>query len=402
MKSGLTIPLVALSLVACSSSSENAAGVIQVTASGETLALSGFSFPPSDDGPYFVDGWELKIDHLYVTFDNVVISDSPDAAPGDQLKKGNDVAHAKGPWAVDLAKGGPLAGKGSGSQAIAITEISKQDDGDSFVADQKYAFGFDIVAANANAQRINLDGGDDTAYAEMAQKGYTVLYVGTATFKGASCSSSDESFTHLPQQVHFRLGFSRPTTYINCQNPDLGGDDHDSPRGLALKTNEPTVAQMTVHADHPFWDARVEDAPLRFDAFAFVAHEKNKGDSAQNPLTLEDLSGVPFSPIASGGETLLERTCAPAPTPSAAGPMAYDAEGESFADLGAFVRYLQASQGHLNADGLCAVEGIEHSHDHDHDHDDHDHEPGTCGAAGAHCDDDAECCSGECHTDHCH
>lgn len=403
-------------LAACSSDSDtdNPAGTIEVTASGEQLALSGFSFPPTGDSPYFVDGWEVKLEHLYVTFDNVVVSEGPDTSESDQLQKGKDVAKATGPWAVDLAKGGPLAAKSEGAQAVKIVDIPKMNlDGDkSFSADTKYAFGYDMVKASAAAQKVNLGAEDDASYADMTQKGYTVLYVGTASFRGATCAPQDPHLDELPKTVHFRLGFDAATTYVNCQNPDLGGDDHDSPRGLALKTNQSTVAQITVHPDHPFWDARVEDAPLRFDAFALVAHAKAKGESAANPVTLEDLAGVPYAPVRAGDESLINRTCAPAVAPAGKSELSYDPEGETFADLAAFMRYLQRSQGHLNADGLCAVQGIEHSHDdHDHDHEDAEHEEhdagdiadgAACAAKGGHCHDNADCCSNDCHDDHCH
>lgn len=400
----------ATSLAACSgdAATDNRAGTIEVTASGEQLALQGFAFPPSGDSPYFVDGWEVKLDHLYVTFDNVVVSEGPDTSPSDQLQRGKDVAKATGPWAVDLAKGGSFAAKSEGAQAVKLTDITGQNlNGDQpFSADTTYAFGFDIVKAVHTAQKIAFTGDDAAAYEEMAQKGYTVLYVGTAQFRGASCTPADEHFEELPKTVHFRFGFDAATSYVNCQNPDLGGDDHDSPRGLALKANQSTVAQLTVHPDHPFWDARVEDAPLRFDAFALVAHAKSKGESASNPVTLDDLAGVPYAPVSAGGETLVDRTCAPAAA-RGGGDLTYDPEGETFADLAAFMRYLQRSQGHLNADGLCAVEGIEH--DHDHEHGEHDaggsHEEadgGACAPAGGHCHDAADCCSNDCHDDHCH
>lgn len=409
-------------LVACSGdgATDNPAGTIEVTVSGDRLALSGFSFPPSGNAPYFIDGWEVRLDHMYVTVDNLLVSEGPDTSESDQLQKGRDVARANGPWAVDLAKGGPLAAKSEGAQAVKLVDIPNMnlDGNKAFSADTKYAFGYDLVKASAAAQRVNLGAEDDANYTEMAQKGYTVLYVGTATFRGQSCTPQDEHLDELPKTVHFRFGFDAATTYVNCQNPDLGGDDHDSPRGLALKTNQSTIAQITVHPDHPFWDARIEDAPLRFDAFALVAHAKAKGGSAQNALTLEDLAGIPYAPIRAGDEILLNRTCAPALPPSGASQLSYDPEGETFADLSEFMRYLQRSQGHLNADGLCAVEGIEHSHDdHDHDHDgedhdadpdDHDHgdggvlDGGACAEKGGHCHDNADCCSNDCHDEHCH
>ncbi len=349
-------------LVACSgeSATDNPAGTIEVTASGEQLALEGFAFPPSGGEPYFIDGWDVQLTHLYVTLDNVVVSEGPDTSASDQQQKGADVARVTGPWAVDLAKGGAAPAKSEGAQAVKITEITGQNlNGDAaFVADTKYAFGYAIVKAAATARRVNLDANDDANYTEMVQKGYTVFYVGTATFRGIACTPQSAALDALPKTVSFRFGFDAATTYVNCQNPDLGGDEEGSPRGLALKANETTVAQLTIHADHPFWDARIEDASLRFDALALVAAAKGKGASDATALTLDDLAGVPYAPISAGSSTLQNRTCAPAPAPAAAADLTYDPEGETFADLAAFMRFLQRSQGHLNADGLCAVQGL--------------------------------------------
>ena len=333
--SALAASIVLLSACSNDGTTSHPAGIIEVTASGEQLALEGFGFPPRGEAPYFVDGWQVKLAHLYVTFDHVLVSEGPDTSPSDQQQKGEDVARVTGPWAVDLAKGGAAQAKSEGAQAVKITEITSQNlKGDApFSADTKYAFGFDIVKAVDAAQRINLDDGDAANYTEMVQKGYTVLYVGTATFEGGTCTPHDPSLDALPKTVSFRFGFDAATTYVNCQNPDLGGTGEGSPRGLALKSNESTVAQLTVHPDHPFWDARIEDAPLRFDALALVALAKNKGDSDAAALTLDDLAGIPFAPIYAGGKTLLNRTCAPASAPTGASALTYDPEGETFVDL---------------------------------------------------------------------
>ena len=166
-----------LALLACSTlpacsddaGTDNPAGVIEITASGEQLALQGFGFPPVGDAPYFVDGWSVRLEHFYVTFDHVLVSEGPDTSASDQLQKGKDVASATGPWAVDLAKGGPLAAKSEGAQAIKLTEIATQNltGGAPFSADTKYALGFDVVRASAEAQRVNLGGDDAANYAEM-------------------------------------------------------------------------------------------------------------------------------------------------------------------------------------------------------------------------------------------
>lgn len=338
----------------CSSSSTNTnAGKIAVTASGEGLGLEGFAFPPTPtQEAYFIDGWEVRFEHFYVSLGDISISESPDRDPNDQSAVGAVVAEAKGPFLVDLHQPGNLPGKGEDDKAWLLTTIDNQNlkGGVPFDSTQKYAFGFSSVPVTSSAKRIGFAGNDDANVAEMATKGYNVLYVGKATYRGNTCTPAARD---LPTEVSFRLGFKTPATYINCLNPDLGQSGGEPPPGLALKQNDSTVAQVTFHADHPFWSALKEDAPLRFDHLAFVAKAKNKGTTAA-PLTLEDLEGVAFSPVTVAAANLPARTCTPAEAP-AAGNLSLDPNGEAAKDLADFLRKLQVTQGHLNADGLCAV-----------------------------------------------
>jgi hypothetical protein len=330
-------------------------GEIQVTASGEGLGLEGFDFPPSaKQEAYFIDGWEVKFDHYYVSVAGITISEEPDKNPGDQSVTGAAVASLPGAFLVDLHKTGPLPGKGEDDKAWPLGVIKNQNlaGGKAFDKASKYAFSFEMAPASASATKVGLAASDDAGINEMVQKGYTVFMIGKATFKGTTCTPAMDN--GLPREVVFRFGFKNAKKFINCQNPDLGEQGGESPRGLAIKENEATVAQVTMHADHPFWDAIEEDAPLRFNQFAYVAKEKSKGTAAA-PLTLEDLVGVPFNPVKIGANALQDRTCMPAPAPGAAGDLSLDPKGVAVADLAAFASELQSSQGHLNADGLCAV-----------------------------------------------
>ena len=62
---------------------------------------------------------------------------------------------------------------------------------------------------------------------------------------------------------------------------------------------------------------------------------------------------------------------------------------------------LRTGAGHPEADG-----GHHHDDDGGHHHRDdgghHDHDGGMCAPSGGHCHDDADCCSNDCHDDHCH
>jgi hypothetical protein len=362
-------------LAGCSSGNSGGGGTVQFTASGEVLALGGYAFPPAQAGdPIFVDGWEVNFDELLVTLDNITLSENPDKAPTDQSKTDKAVARVKGPWAVDLHKGGPLAGKGGGDeQAVAIATIENQNlnGGAAFDDTVRYAFGFDVVAATAAAKQIKLDATAKDDYATMIDNGWAVLYVGTATWKGGDgCISTnpDYDFGTLPTEVKFKLGFKSPTTYVNCQNPDndpaapLGDEEHQ--RGVQVRSNATTIAQATIHTDHPFWESFQHDTPAHFDQLAASA---KKVDDVFT-VTMDDTKGVDFTGFKdAAGDLLPWRSCDPSYTPpDNAKGMHFDALGISYDPSGDptkvirdyldYMTYDQSTQGHLNSDGLCFVQ----------------------------------------------
>jgi hypothetical protein len=365
---GLTM----LAAIGCSPRDSAGGGSVRFTASGEVLALGGYTFPPANDGdPAFVDGWQLSFDELLVTLDDITLSDNPDKSPTDQSKTDNVVAKLSGPWAVDLHKGGPLPGKGgSDEQAVAIASIDRQDDGSEFDASARYALGFRIATASASAEPINLDAQGQADYATMVENAWTVLYVGTATWRGGQCTATDSTydFDELPKTVRFRFGFKSPTRYVNCQNPDndpakaLGDEEHQ--RGIQVKANSVTIAQATVHTDHPFWQSFQHDTPAHFDQLAAQAKQVD----GVWTVTLEDAKGVNFTAFRdSSGKPLPWRSCIDSYTPPDHAPVMhfdslgipYDPGGDEslvIRDYYDFMTYDQSTQGHLNSDGLCFVQ----------------------------------------------
>jgi hypothetical protein len=365
-------------------------GPIQFTASGEVLALGGYAFPPADpaNDPAFVDGWEIRFTKFFAVFDKVTLSENPDAVPTDQSQTGKLVAEIDGPWAIDLHKGGPLVGKGgSDEQAYPIQTIMNQNrNGNAaFDATKRYAFGFDSVPATASAQLIQIDASDPDWQA-MVQNGWNVLYVGTATWNGNkngnTCTQTggangDAALASLPTvgsngttSISFRLGFKTPTTYVNCQNPDTGdapglnGEEHL--RGVQPKANATTIAQVTFHTDHPFWESFAHDTPAHFDQLAALA--KKQGDGSYL-VTLDDTKGVDYKAFtAPNGMPLPWHDCIGSNyTPPDNGPqMKFDSlniqENPSgdpksvMRDYQDYMNYNQSTQGHLNSDGLCFVQ----------------------------------------------
>jgi hypothetical protein len=377
------------SVAACGAKADDAsAPSLTVTISGEGAALTGFAFPPSSsDDLAFVDGWDVTFDRILVTVGEITLADDPDTSPTDQAQTGAVVARATGPWAVDVSKPAAATGvdpkAGSGSladpspassdlvgkdpHAQPLARVDTLDGGRRFDPSRRYAFGFDVVAATAAAKHMNLDASAAADYAEMVDKGLSVLYVGTATFKGATCAQSDASsetpydFGKLPTTVKFRLGFKTPTRYQNCQNTDLRGkpfDGEEAQRGVQV--SGPTTAQITLHVDHPFWNTVDHDAAeLYFDQMAAAA-------SPDGMLVIDDLSALDFTSFEDrSGAALPWRSCVadkrvkPGVRKFDSGSVPVDPSGapssalRSYAD---YVTYQQSTQGHLNADGLCAVE----------------------------------------------
>lgn len=354
------------------------AGGVRFAASGEALALTGYSFPPaSADDPAFVDGWEVRFTHLLTTIDHVTLYDAPDTSPGDQSRTGGVVVELAGPWAVDLSRSDPtyLPGKGSpGELAVPFASVTQGDDGNALKTDgTRYGFGYDLVAATSSARMVNVTGEAVADYAAMVKDGCTVLYVGTATFKGdksdAACYPADRKA--WPDVVQFRLCFQSPTTYVNCQSPDndparpFEGEEHQ--RGIAMKDGASVIAQITLHTDHPFWDSVIHDSPLHFDQLAARAVGQPAGTTPT--ITLESTRGVDYTAITdASGPPLQWRYCLEPRTdahPKFVGAMSFDpqsvphATGASPAsglrDLYDFATYDQSTQGHLDADGLCFV-----------------------------------------------
>jgi hypothetical protein len=342
-------------------------GTFIITASGGVPALEGYDFPFTKEG--FVDGWEVKLTSVLVTVDRITLAENPDASVSDAATTGAVVAEVDGPFAIDLHKGGPLTGKGGPTEkAVQIAAIDRQNkNGDKpFEASKRYAFGYDVVPAAESAKLVNLDATAVADYAMMKQKGYTVLYVGTATFKGTSCIPVDPEFAKLPKVVDFKLGFKAPTSYLNCQNPDNDKTKHlgteEFQRGLMVKANQAVTAQISLHLIHPFWESFVHDSAAHFDQIAAPYVGATGTPTAQ----LEDLNGINPKQIKDrDGNPLPWRTCTKDYTPPSAGTMGFDSGSipidplldatKSIRDLYDFTTYNQSSQGHLNAGGLCVV-----------------------------------------------
>jgi hypothetical protein len=346
-----------------------AAGSIQVQVSGEESATDGFLFPDGSE-VVIADGWEVQFDHVFVVVGRVWLSDNPDTAPSDQSQTGGVVAERKGPWAIDLASAGSVPGAGGEGTAIPLVVFDRKDDGSDFEADQRYAFSYGLVTATDSAERSNFagDASAEDAYARMVDAGYTVFYVGTATFEGTTCESSDDTydFEAIPTSIPFAIGFSTPTEYLNCQNQENQGEPFDGEefqRGIAIVSNDAATAQLTFHLEHPFYSDVAHEPLIYFDQLA----ARLVGAPEGTELTLEMLEGVDPTAFTDGSDNDLPwRSCDGSTLPAGAqrrfetGSIPVNPGGEpesGFRDYRDYVHYVQSSFGHLNGgEGLCFID----------------------------------------------
>lgn len=350
------------------STDTSGSGTIDVQIWGEEIAAEGFKFPTGSEVT-ISDGWEIEFTHVLVTIDRVWLSENPDKSPSDQSQTDAVVAEVTGPWAIDLHKEGSANAPGGGSGATALFSIDElnRKGGAALVAGERYAFSYATSVASDGAQIVNFaDDADAVAlYDEMKQKGYSIYYVGKATWKGTDCQSSDPDydFSALPTSVDFKLGFATPSEYLNCQNQENQGDPFEGEeyqRGVPIKENASSVAQLTFHLEHPFFSSVVHDSLLTFDQLVAPLTAKPAG----TPLTMDDLAGLDPQGFTDGsGAPLPFRVCDGSPLPAAkqrnfdTGSVPVDPKAspsKALRDYRDFVAYVQSTQGHLNGgEGLC-------------------------------------------------
>ncbi len=376
-------------------------GAVYVTISGESNALTGYQFPPGnfETDTYMVDGWRFVIREFIVNIDHVTLWSNPNMSPTDPSQHGPAVAHLNGPFVVDLHKGGSLVGQGGAPErATPVGVLANQNDngGAAFDPTTTYGFGFSTVAASYTGYNVNLVANEASDFDSMVQNGYSVLYVGTATWTGsqspfgctqtsagpgAGSAPSDAGagapvtyadggydFTKIPPTMTFRLGFSTPTNYVNCQNftaQGMGIGGEDSPRGIQVSMSQSAIAQVTVHMDHPFWESLAEDSPVHWDQIA----AQYVGTTGVPEAHTEDMKGVPFYAFTDRtGTPLPWRNCAGSNyTAPGNGQMYFDSlsvpvnpsetdPSKALRDYYDYVRYTQSTQGHLNSQGLCFID----------------------------------------------
>jgi hypothetical protein len=125
-------------------------------------------------------------------------------------------------------------------------------------------------------------------------------------------------------------------------------------RGVQTISNRAVTVQLTVHTDHPFWDSPVHDAPMHFDQIA----ARYVGFAGTPTARVEDFAGVDYTHFTdAAGNPVRWRNCLGALyNPPDSGTMHFYPAGHVFVDYASFMTYNVGTSGHLNSDGLCAVQ----------------------------------------------
>lgn len=269
---------------ACGSDDE---GTASFTTWGEPYIEDEIPADPGD-GSGFVDGWTVRYSKFLVSFGNIVVANQAGEVgaklPGSKLFD-NKVEGVKS--IIDF-EGVPAKAWDRVSYEIAPVTTETELD----------------ASANDDDKALMLDGG------------YS-LYVSATATKG-------------DVEKNFAWGFTTATLYDECNSEQGGRDEY----GVVVTNNSTTVAQLTTHGDHLYYDRLQASADpavrtsLRFDALAEA--DENEDDE----ITLEELNG-----------SLLD-------------VRRYDPSGLGAATLGEFVTELARTVGHFRGEGECTVSAL--------------------------------------------
>jgi hypothetical protein len=144
-------------------------------------------------------------------------------------------------------------------------------------------------------------------------------------------------------------------------------------RGVVIFPDQASIAQITMHVDHVFWDKlKQEGAALRFDPIAAFA----PADTSTTPFSLNTFHSQHLLAVFADGSPLPDRApYEPNPSPNAGANTPDDVQpnplqitfnlngvtkpdGTAFPDdLVQFMAFSAQSQMHLNAQGLCYIKG---------------------------------------------
>ncbi len=286
MKAGALVGLLALGL-GSSGCEPVARGDVRVTLSGGDGTQRGYN------DHLFQDGWSVQFTKYLVSVGDFTLT----SAEGEQRS-------APGQVLVDVQKGDmPLA------HLEGLTA-------------GRWSVGFRVAPPGADTPRP--DGAVSAEDLErMRSRGYSYWVEGVATKAGVGVYT-------------FRMGFPVHARMVDCVN------GVDGTLGIIVPENSVAQSEVTIHAEHMFYDrlGTHRGVLLRFDALAATADAQQRitseGLATQRLLDLRDARGQELRD-AQGR------------------PVVYEPGAYSVRTLQEFVTQSIVDQAHLNGGGVCTV-----------------------------------------------
>jgi hypothetical protein len=274
-------------LLAGAACSPVATGEARVMMSGEEGAQRGYA------SHLFEDDWSVRFTKYLVSMGDFTLT----SASGETRSSARHVL-------VDMQKGD-----------IELAQLKELPAG-------RWSVGFQV---RPPADGTELPDGNVLAedLARMRSSGYSYWLEGEAVKVGVGV-------------YHFAFGFPVSARMVDCVNGT------DGTLGLVVPENSTAEAEVTIHAEHMFYDrlGTHRGVRLRFDAFAAAAGADKVISSEELAMQqLLDLRGM-------NGEELSDKE---------GKPVIYEPGAHGVRTLWEFVTQSIVDQAHLNGGGVCAV-----------------------------------------------
>jgi len=242
-------------------------GTLTVEIWGEEFIEQGI------DAEMLTDDWEIEFDSFVVAIDSI------SAARGEQSPGIDDGTQR----VFDLTVPGPIA----------------------ILSEEIRAGRYDRTSYRVGPAEI-----DATAASASTEQTQQLIDSGHSIFVEGHARRGDEERT-------FAWGFDTTTSYTHCASV------------ADLRRQDEATVQLTIHADHLFYDDLVAEEPnLCFDLIAGADSDED------GEVTLDELSAVDIRPLSSHGT---------------------GSEGD-IEDLHAFISYLTRTLGHIDGEGHCEIQ----------------------------------------------
>lgn len=318
------------SLVACGDSlDEEEPGTLRVVLEPEDTILDGLE--PGDGVESIRDGWKVTYDKYLIGIGHIALDYATDRSL---------TAEDSDAYIVDLTQIPP-----SGE---ALWKVGGLQPG-------RWNFGYELVGAKHDVKRHESTDSED--FNRMVDEDLTYLVVGSLTKEdGQSCPPKDyatditadavgENDAKDPcfenPKIDFELAVSAETFFGNCEL--------DGVAGVAITSNTTSTDAVTIHGDHLFFNGFPSGSEGGVIRLAQIW--ANADLNVDGKIDMQEIQDILIADTSEWDDRY-----------QLGGAPVVNQSGE-IETLGDVVRGQLKTQGHLNGEGECEVDGQEHEHE---------------------------------------